>query len=173
ESAAQRVLEYGMSVDPEAVLADTRRYIHAHPDAAKVQLLLANHLVRRGDFDGALGVVHALRQRTPEDFDLLYTEAEINFRADRLDAARNLLLEYVNVQTQRRQSVDDRVTDAMGDSSDARLMLVKIAEKQGDLGEAIRQLELIDDPSLAFQARIHKAVLEGRQGNLAQARGTL
>src|SRR5690606_15384973 len=26
ESAAQRVLEYGMSVDPEAVLADTRRY---------------------------------------------------------------------------------------------------------------------------------------------------
>src|SRR5690606_28616309 len=44
---------------------------------------------------------------------------------------------------------------------------------QGDLAEAIRQLELIDDPSLVFQARIHKAVLEGRQGNLAQARRTL
>ncbi len=173
ESAAQRVLEYGMSVDPEAALAETRAFIQAHPDASKTQLLLANHLVRRGDFDGALQVVHTLRQRTPEDFDLLYTEAEINFRADRLDAARNLLLQYVNVQTQRRQSVDDRASNAMGDASDARLMLVKIAEKQGDLAEAIRQLERIDDPSLMFQARIHKAVLESRQGNLAQARRTI
>ncbi|WP_245220077.1 tetratricopeptide repeat protein [Pusillimonas caeni] len=173
ESAAQRVLEYGMSVDPEAAMTEARAFIQAHPDAAKIQLLLANHLVRRGDFDGALNVVRTLRQRTPEDFDLLYTEAEINFRADRLEAARSLLLQYVNVQTQRRQAVDDRVTDAMGDTSDARLMLVKIAEKQGDLAEAIRQLEQIDDPSLVFQARIHKAVLESRQGNLAQARRTI
>lgn len=173
ESAAQRVLEYGMGVNPDAVLAETRAYIRAYPDATKTQLLLANHLVRRGDFDGALNVVNTLRHRTPEDFDLLYTEAEINFRADRLEEARNLLQQYVNVQTQRRQSIDDRASDAMGDASDARLMLVKIAEKQGDLAEAIRELELIDDPSLVFQARIHKAVLESRQGNLAQARRTL
>ena len=173
ESAAQRVLEYGMSVEPEAVLAETRTFIDTHPEASKVQLLLANHLVRRGDFDGAINVVHSLRQRTPEDFDLLYTEAEINFRAERLDAARDLLLQYINVQTQRRQSVDDRATDAMGDASDARLMLVKIAERQGNLAEAIRQLEEIDDPSLVFQARIHKAVLESRRGDLAQARRTL
>lgn len=154
-------------------MAETRAYIQANPDATKVQLLLANHLVRRGDYQAALGVVDALRQRTPEDFDLLYTEAEINFRAERFDAARNLLLQYINVQTQRRQSVDDRVTDAMGDTSDARLMLVKIAERQGDLAEAIRQLEQIDDPSLVFQARIHKAVLESRRGDLAQARRTI
>ncbi|HUH88188.1 MAG TPA: tetratricopeptide repeat protein [Pusillimonas sp.] len=173
ESAAQRVLEYGMSVNPEAVLAETRAFVQANPESGKTQLLLANHLVRRGDFDGALRVVHDLRRRTPEDFDLLYTEAEINFRADRFDAARSLLLQYINVQTQRRQSIDDRASDAVDDASDARLMLVKIAEKQGDLAEAIRQLELIDDPSLVFQARIHKAVLEGRQGNLAQARRTL
>lgn len=173
ESAAQRVLEYGMKVDPEAALAEVRTYIESHPDATKTQLLLANHLVQRGDFDGALNVVHAMRQHAPEDFDLLYTEAEINFRADRLDAARGLLLQYVNVQTQRRASVDDRVTNAQGDASDARLMLVKIAERQGDLGEAIRQLDLIDEPSLVFQARIHKAVLESRQGNLAQARRTI
>lgn len=173
ESAAQRVLEYGMSVDPQAALAETRVFIRAHPEASKVQLLLANHLVRRGDFEGALNVIHALRQTTPEDFDLLYTEAEINFRAERFDEARNLLQQYINVQTQRRQSVDDRATDAMGDSSDARLMLVKIAERQGDLAEAIHQLELIDDPSLVFQARIHKAVLESRRGDLAQARRTL
>lgn len=173
ESAAQRVLEYGMKVDPDAALAEVRTYIDEHPDAAKTQLLLANHLVQRGDFDGALAVVRAMRERTPEDFDLLYTEAEINFRADRLDAARGLLLQYVNVQTQRRESVDDRVTNAMGDASDARLMLVKIAERQGDLNEAVRQLQLIDDPSLVFQARIHKAVLESRQGNLAQARRTI
>jgi len=173
EAAAQRVLEYGMKVDPGAALNEARAFIKAHPDTPKLQLLLANHLVTRRDFDGALAVVHGMQQRAPEDFDLLYTEAEINFRAERYEQAKGLLNQYINVQTQRRRSVNDRASSAMADASDARLMLVKIAEKEDKLNEAIRQLSLIDDPAVMFQARIHKAVLEGRLGNLRQARRTI
>src|SRR5690606_7793484 len=62
---------------------------------------------------------------------------------------------------------------AGGDVSDARLLLVQIAEKQKDHKEAIRQLDLIVDPGVRFQAQIHKAVLMARSGDLEAARETL
>lgn len=173
EPAAQRALEYGMKVDPDAAIRDARVFIRDHPDAAKVQLLLANHLVVRGDHGGALQIVDAMRERNPEDFDLLYTEAEINYRAQQYDQASKLLHQYIAVQTQRRQAMPDNATNAVADASDARLLLVRIAEKQGQLDEAIEQLRLIDDPAVTFQARIHMAVLQGRQGNLRQALETI
>src|SRR5690606_30789581 len=137
EPAAQRALEYGMKVDPEAAIRDARVFIRHHPDAAKVQLLLANHLVVRGDHGGALQIVDAMRERNPEDFDLLYTEAEINYRAQQYEQASKLLHQYIAVQTQRRQAMPDNATNAVADASDARLLLVRIAEKQGKLDEAI------------------------------------
>lgn len=170
EPAAQRVLEYGMKDDPVVALRSAYAFIDAHPDARKLQLLLASHLVDRKDFDGALALVRRMRQASPEDFDLLYTEAEVDFRAERYEQAKVLLNEYINVQTQRRQSIADKASNAASDASDARLLLVKIAEKQEDLNEAIRQLGLIDDPTLVFQARVHQAVLQGRLGNIPQAR---
>lgn len=173
EGAAQRVLEYGLKVDAAAAIAETRAYLRSHPDSRKLQLLLVNRLVDRREFDAALGQVRTMRQRAPEDFDLLYTEAEVNIRAERYEDAKSLLNEYINVQIQRRRSVHDKASSAGSDASDARLLLVQIAEKQGKLKEAIAQLDLIDDPSLAFQAQIHKAVLLSRQGDLAAARRTI
>ncbi len=174
EAAAQRVLEYGLRVDAPAAIAETRSYLARHPDSRKLQLLLVNRLVDRREFGAALAQVKAMRQRAPEDFDLLYTEAEVNIRAERYDDAKALLNEYINVQTQRRQAMrDDKASSAGSDASDARLLLVQIAEKQGKLKEAIAQLDLIDDPSLNFQAQIHKAVLLSRQGDLAAARRTI
>ncbi|MFA5610438.1 MAG: tetratricopeptide repeat protein, partial [Alcaligenes sp.] len=71
------------------------------------------------------------------------------------------------------QSLNDAVNTALASISEARLSLVQIAEAQGDMNEAIRQLDLIEEPALRFQAQIHKAVLQARQGNLPQARLTL
>jgi tetratricopeptide (TPR) repeat protein len=173
EPAAQRVLEYGMKIDPDQAIRGAREFAAKHPDARKLQLMLISHLVDRHDIAGALAQVQKMRQEAPEDFDLLYTEAEVNFRAGRYDQAKALLEEYINVQTQRRQSVDDRTTNALADSSDARLLLVQIAEKQNRLADAIAQLGLIDEPALRFQARIHQAVLQARMGDLPRARATL
>ncbi|HCN71476.1 MAG TPA: hypothetical protein DIS96_07095 [Pusillimonas sp.] len=114
-----------------------------------------------------------MREAAPENFDLLYTEAEVNARSERYEQAKALLNEYIAVQMQRRESIDDKASNAIADASDARLMLVRIAERQGNLEEAIEQLGLVDDPSLIFQSQIHKAVLYGRMGKLDQARSVI
>lgn len=173
QDAAQRVLEYGLRVEPQKAIRDTYAWIDKHPDQRALQLLLVSRLTGRGSFDDALALLGRMRQRAPEDFDLLYTEAEVNTRAGRYDAAKRLLDQYIAIQQQRRQSVADGASNAQADASDARLLLVQIAERQNDLKEAIRQLKLIDDPAMSFQARTHEAVLYGKLGDLPRARATL
>ncbi|TAM84397.1 MAG: tetratricopeptide repeat protein, partial [Candidimonas sp.] len=173
EPAAQRVLEYGMKVDPTQAIAVTRTFIAAHPDSRKLQLMLVNQLVGLHKTGEALDILHNMRRRTPEDFDLLYTEAEVDFRAGDYAQAKALLNNYIDVQTQRGRSFNVNATDAQSNVSDARLLLVQVAEKQNQLGEAIRQLGFIEDPAVRFQARIHMAVLQARMGDLPKARKTL
>src|SRR5690606_7619899 len=97
--------------------------------------------------DEALQRINAMREKNPEDFDLLYVEAEVNMRSKRYGRAKELLNEYINVQQQRRRSIaNDSVSNALADASDARLLLVRIAEQEGNLDEAIAQLSDIDDP---------------------------
>src|SRR5690606_27395697 len=149
-------------------------YADAHPQARKLQLMLVSRLASGGRLDQALARINAMRAQAPEDFDLLYVEAEVNIRGERYERAKELLNEYINVQTQRRRSIaNDHVSNALADASDARLLLVRIAEQQGNFDEAIEQLGLIDDPALQFQARIHQAVLIAKQGRITQARDVL
>jgi tetratricopeptide (TPR) repeat protein len=171
--AAQRVLEYGLRVEPRQAIGDTYAYLAKHPNQRSLQLLLVSRLTAQGQFDEALRLLASMRKQTPEDFDLLYTEAEVNARAGRYDAAKGLLGEYITIQQQRRQAVADDATNAQADVSDARLLLVQIAERQGKLMEAIRQLRLIDEPNLRFQSQTHVAVLYGKLGDLSKARATL
>ncbi|MGB3290070.1 MAG: tetratricopeptide repeat protein [Burkholderiaceae bacterium] len=173
DAAAQRVLEYGLKVDPVAAINTTRAYLGKHPGSRKLQLMLVSRLADRHEFDAAIAQIQAMRRQAPEDFDLLYNEAQINVRAERYPRAQALLREYINVQTQRRQSINDKASSAGADASDARLLLVQIAEKQNRLDDAIAELDLIDDPALRFQAQVHKAVLRARQGRLDQARKTI
>lgn len=174
EAAAQRALEYGMAVDSQAALARAAAFADAHPRSRKLQLMLVSRLAADNRLDEALARIDAMQAQAPEDFDLLYVEAEVNIRGERYDRAKELLNEYINVQTQRRRSIaNDSVSNALADASDARLLLVRIAEQEGNLDDAISQLGQIDDPALQFQARIHQAVLMARQGRINQARDTL
>lgn len=173
EGAAQRALEYGMGVNPEQAFTQARSFLQRHPQAGKLAVQLASHLARQGRIDEALEVVSQQQRHAPEDFDLLRFEAELNLQAGRMDRAKSLLHTYIQVQTQRRASVNDQSTNAASEASDARLLLVQIAQKEGNLHEAIEQLDLVDDPAVSFQAQIHKAVLFGQLGNLAEALRTL
>lgn len=173
DAAAQRVLEYGLEVNPEQAIASTQAWAAEHPGSRRLHLMLVSRLVERSRFDDALDILSRMRVQAPEDFDLLYTEAEVLARAERYDDARQLLNDYISVQTQRREALHDDQTNAQADASDARLLLVTIAEQQEDYKEALAQLDAIDDPSLAFQAQVHKAVLQGRMGSIPNARRTL
>ncbi|MCB5363481.1 tetratricopeptide repeat protein [Pusillimonas sp. CC-YST705] len=173
EGAAQRMLEYGLGVDPAQAIEQARAFLVRHPNADKLAMQLASHLARQGRVDEALTLVGQLQQRAPEDFDLMRVEAELNLQAGRLARAKELLHAYIQVQTQRRAAVNDQSSSAASDASDARLLLVQIAEKEGNVHDAIEQLDLVEDPTLVFQAQIHKAVLHGQLGNLAEALRTL
>lgn len=171
--AAQRVLEYGLRVDQERALRDTYEWLDRNPGQRSLQLLLVSRLAGRKLYDEALGLLGKMRAQSPEDFDLLYTEAEVNARAGKYAEAKRMLGDYIIVQQQRRNSIAEGASGAVADISDARLLLVQIAERENELHEAIRQLHLIDEPVLRFQARVHEAVLYGRLGNLDQARTIL
>ena len=173
ELAMQRILEYGLVADQDNVIAQVLEFTESNPDARELSLLLINRLVDINDFDQALAQLQRMQKQNPEDFDLLFTEAEINIRAERYDAAIALLNQYITVHTQRRASLPDGTTTALSSISDARLSLVQIAEKQKNYHEAIKQLNLIEEPALLFQAKVHRAVLEARLGNLKKANRTL
>jgi len=174
EDAARRVLRYGLRVDPQAALAQTRQFLQAHPQARSVHLALLDALMARGAVDEALAHVQAMRARTPEDFDLLYVQAQVHGEARQDGQARLLLNEYIDVQTQRRQSIaQDQANDALASVADARLLLARIAEREGNLDEALTQLDRVDDPDLEFAVNLQRAVLLGKQGKVAQARAVL
>lgn len=173
ELAMQRVLEYGLGIEEQAVIQQAEQFVEANPDLRDLALLLINRLVDLKRYDQALYQLALMQKRNPEDFDLQFTEAEINIRAERYDTAIRLLNDYINVQNQRRKSISDDRTLALSSISDARLSLVQIAEKQNNLHEAIRQLDLIEESSLQFQAKVHRAVLEARLGDIRKANRTL
>lgn len=173
ELAMQRILEYGLEIEQSEVIAQALQFIQENPEARDLSLLLINRLVNLGEYDQALIQLQKMQKQNPEDFDLLFTQAEINIRAERFDKASELLNQYIAIHTQRRQSLPDEATTALSSISDARLSLVQIAEKQNKLKEAIKQLNLIEEPALIFQAKVHRAVLEARLGDLKKATRTL
>src|SRR5690606_20676657 len=111
----------------------------------------------------------AMSQRSPEDFDLLLMQAQVQYRAGRNSQARRLLEQYVDVQGQRERASAPGSTDSGAAMADAYLMLARIAEEEGRLDEAIAILGRIDDPGARYSARLRQAVLRARQGNVDEA----
>jgi tetratricopeptide (TPR) repeat protein len=169
EAAAQRVLEYGMRVDPDQSAADARAFIAKHPDARKLRLMLAAQLSDRGRYDESLTELQAMARRSPEDFDLLFMQAQVAYKAKRLDDARSYLREYLDVQSQRKSAIVPGATDATAAASDARVLLARIAEDQGRYDEAIAELGRIDDPTMRYQARMRQANLRAKEGKIDAA----
>jgi tetratricopeptide (TPR) repeat protein len=169
EAAAQRVLEYGMKADPKQATADARAFIAKHPDARRLRLMLAGQLSEIGDYDGALAELRAMSRRSPEDFDLMFMQAQLAYKAGRLDDARGFLEQYLDVQNQRQRALKPGTSDAPGAAADARVLLSRIAEDQGRYGDAIAELGKIDDPAVRYQARMRQATLRAKQGDVDAA----
>ena len=169
EAAAQRVLEYGALIDPARAESDARAFLAQHPDARKLHLSLAGRIADRGDYDGALAELQVMSRRAPEDFDLLYLQAQLAYKAGYQDQARSLLQEYLDVQNQRQEAIAPGATDASAAEADARVLLSRIAEDQGQYDEAIAQLGKIDDPALRYSAQMRQAVIRAKQGRVDES----
>jgi len=169
EDAAQRLLDYGVNVDPERAIADARTFAARYPDARRLRLMLIRVLADRGRHDEALAELHAMSHRAPEDFDLLAMQAQVNYQAGRLEIAQALLHQYVAVQTQRRDAVMPEASDAGIALADAYLLLARIAERQGRTDEAVIALGRIDDPDMFHGVRLRQARLLAVQGRYDEA----
>lgn len=169
EPAAQRVLEYGARVDPQRAEIEARAFLAKHPDARKLHLSLAGQMADRGDYDGALAELQLMARRAPEDFDLLFMQAQLAYKAGRKDQARTLLQQYLDVQNQRQEAIAPGASDAGAAEADARVLLSRIAEDQGNIDEAIAQLGQIDDPTLRYSAQMRQAALRAKQGRVDEA----
>ncbi len=169
EEAAMRVFEYGMAVDPEKALKDARSFVTAHPASRRLRLLIAGQLAERGDYDASLAELQSMARRSPEDFDLIFMQAQVAYRAKRLDQARALLDQFVSIQTQRQTAAAAGSTDAPAALADAYLLLARIAEDQGRLDDAIVQLGKIEEHATRYTSRMRQAALRARQGKVDEA----
>jgi tetratricopeptide (TPR) repeat protein len=164
EEAALRVFEYGLSVDPDRALREATEFVALQPNSRRLRVLLASHLSERGQFDAAMAELTSMAKRSPEDFDLLFMQAQVSYRAKKLEQARGFLDQYVSVQEQRlRASAAAGATDAPAALAEAYQLLSKIAEEQGLLDEAVNLLAKIDDPSMRYNSRIRQALIRAKQ----------
>ncbi|MGV2864867.1 tetratricopeptide repeat protein [Achromobacter sp. AGC39] len=169
EAAAQRLLEYGSKVDPQRAQTEARAYINRNPNARKVRLMLAGQLADSGDYNGALSELQAMSRRSPEDFDLLFMQAQLAYKAGQLPQAKTLLQQYLDVQQQRQRATVPGATDAGAAAADAHVLLSRIAEDQGNYDEAIRELGRIDDPTLRYSVQMRQAALRAKSGRVDDA----
>ena len=170
EDAAMRVFEYGLSVDPERALRDATEFAALQPNARRLRVILASHLADRGQFDAAMAELTSMAKRAPEDFDILFMQAQVAYRAKQLEKARGFLDQYVAVQAQRlRASAAAGATDAPAALAEAYQLLSSIAEEQGQLDEAVSLLAKIDDPSMRYTSRIRQALIRAKQKRVDEA----
>ena len=169
EGAAQRVLEYGSKIDPKRAQTEARTFINRNPGARKVRLMLAGQLADSGDYDAALAELQAMSRRSPEDFDLLFMQAQLAYKSGQLPQAKTLLQQYLDVQNQRQRATVPGATDAGAAAADAHVLLARIAEDQGHYDEAIAELGRIDDPTLRYSVRMRQAALRAKSGRVDDA----
>ncbi len=173
DAAAERVMRYGVRLDHDRAMALIRQFITGHPNIRQVRLLYISQLVEDKQFEAALADLKRMQKSFPEDFDLLYLEAQVNYQAKRYPAARTLLNQFLQVQEQRRDALSDEQTDAQGQATDARLLYAQIYEDEGNYRQAIAQLEKIDESAMAPQIRMKQAALLGKLGQLQKAMALL
>jgi len=169
EDAAQRVLEYGMDVDPQRAIADARTFLAAHPTARRLHLMLAAQLAEAGDTAGALAEMRTMARQAPEDFDLLLLQAQLLYQVQQLEESRRLLEQYVDVQNQRKSAFAPGATDAGAAAAEAHILLSRIAEDQGRIDDAVAQLDQIDDPGLRYSSVLRQAGLRAQQDRIDEA----
>jgi tetratricopeptide (TPR) repeat protein len=169
EDAAMRVFEYGLKVDPDQAQKDARTFITAYPDSRRLRLMLTSYLTDQREYDAAMKELVAMAKRSPEDFDLMFMQAQVSYRAKQLDQARGLLEQFVSVQTQRQRANAEGATDAPSALADAYLLLARILEDQGRLDDAVSQLAKIEDPASRYGARMRQAMIRAKQGKIDEA----
>lgn len=171
--AAMRILQLSEGPRNLQALHLISQYIEAHPTQRAVRLFYAHVLTRDKKFDLALDELAKMNALNPEDFDLLYYRAQVDYQAGNLQDAVLYLEQYLSVQEQRRESLPDDRTNAQASATDAYFLMAKIYEDLGEYQKAIEQLAMIDEPESHHNVLIEQASLYIKLKRYTQAHALL
>lgn len=171
--AAMRILQLAEGPRSFQAMTLVRRFIDENPSQRGVRLFYTHVLTKDGNFDLALNELRQMSEYNPEDFDLLYYRAQVEFQAGKLEDAVTHLEQYLSVQEQLRQAVPDNRTTAQASMTDARFLMAKIYEGLGKYQKAIEQLALIDEPLARNNVLIEQAALYIKLKSYTQAHALL
>lgn len=171
--AAMRILQLSEGPRNFQALHLVSQYIEANPSQRAVRLFYAHVLTRDKKFDLALAELAKMNQLNPEDFDLLYYRAQVEYQAANLEEAVAYLEQYLAVQEQRREALPDNRTTAQASATDAYFLMAKIYEELGEYQKAIEQLALIDEPQARFDVLTEQASLYIKLKSYTQAHALL
>jgi tetratricopeptide (TPR) repeat protein len=135
-------------------------FLAKYPDAREVRSAYARLLVEQKKFDKATDQFQILLKAQPDNPATLYALGIMSMQGNNAVAAEGYFKRYVEVL--------DRSPDPDRDPSKALMILSQIAEERGDFDSAIGWLERIDndDPRMALAARLKRAHLTSRKGNV-------
>lgn len=171
--AAMRLLQLSEGPRNFQALHLVSQYIEANPSQRAVRLFYAHVLTRDKKFDLALAELGKMNELNPEDFDLLYYRAQVEYQAGNLKEAVFFLEQYLSVQEQRREALPDNRTTAQASATDAYFLMAKIYEELGEYQKAIEQLALIDEPQAHNEVLIEQASLYIKLKSYTQAHALL
>ena len=171
--AAMRLLQLSEGPRNFQALHLVSEYIKNNPTQRAVRLFYAHVLTRDKKYDMALDELAKMNELNPEDFDLLYFRAQVEYQAGNLKQAASYLSQYLAIQEQRREAVPDNRTTAQASVTDAYFLMAKVYEELGDYQKAIEQLALIDEPHVRNNVLTEQASLYIKLKQYTQAHALL
>ena len=110
-----------------------------------------------------------MRQVNPEDFELLYFEALLHKDAKQYTQARQLLVQFIDIQTQRQQTTHNESTNSIEMEVMARMALALVYSEEKKYSQALAQLEKIKPVDTTLEVELEKAKLFARSGQITKA----
>lgn len=142
-------------------------FLARYPDAREVRGAYVRMLIDQKRYQAAREQFRILLKAQPDNATTLYALGIMSMQLDDSKAAEAYFKQFLTVLAAHPD--DER------DTSRVLMMLSQIAEERGDFKGAVEWLDKIDgsDPQPYFSARIRRAQLQARHGDLAGARKLL
>ncbi len=145
--------------DTVAALKTLRQALVRFPDDPDLQLAYGQMLLQTRDYNAARHEFRRLARRFPNNANVLYTLARVDFELDQDIAARQYFLRVLKLGAQHLLATE--------------YFLGRLAERSGDMRSALLHYAEVTGGRYAFEAQIRIAYILAAQGALGQARDFL
>lgn len=167
--AAGRILFLAQGPRRAQALNSVKAFLHKYPESRELYLAYIQELVRDKEYKEATEELKHMRQVNPEDFELLYFEALLHKDAKQYTQARQLLVQFIDIQNQRQQTTHNESTNSIEMEVMARMALASVYSEEKKYSQALAQLDKIKPVDTTLEVELEKAKLFARSGQITKA----